>query len=70
MKDYANGEALLMATAVHGGIDIHAIFPAEDGQPSIDVFLATGETFGGRTFAEWQMIATGLGTVDADWLKV
>ncbi len=63
------GAAPTLVTA-HGGIDIHAIFPAKDGQKSIDIFLATGETFGGRTFGEWQLIASGRGTVDADWLKV
>jgi hypothetical protein len=50
---------------------IHALFPESEGhQQSVDVVIGVDETFGGRTFAEWQLIATGHGVVDADWLKV
>lgn len=71
MNPYTNGEALLTATAVKNGIDIHAIFPACDGhQQSVDVVIGTGDTFGGRTFSEWKTIADGEGVVAAGWLRV
>ncbi len=71
MNPYTNSEALLTATVVRNGIDIHAIFPVRDGhQQSVDVVIGAGDTFGGRTFTEWKTIADAEGVVDAGWLRV
>lgn len=36
----------------------------------VDVILLPGDTFGGRSYVEWQTIADDAGHVDADWLNV
>ena len=44
-------------------------FPERD-QGDYAIYVRPGESFGGRSYAEWQHVATGPGRIEADWLNV
>lgn len=65
--------ATLRAFVEGGKVLIESAIPHGDrlrGMGDIAVYLSNGESFGGRSFAEWASLANGPGEVSADWLEV
>lgn len=62
--------AFLTASVLDDGRIAIIPFCTDPDYSRVSIIICAGETFGGRTFAEWQEIACGIGSVDAAWLDV
>ncbi len=63
--------AHLLVKPITSGLLIRSCIPEQDDiAGDIAIELHRGESFGGHTFDEWALIASGAGSVSADWLEV
>lgn len=71
MGEQKTGSFLVAKLQQDGSVLIRPILlECKESAETIEVVLSTGEFFGGRSYDEWFSVATGLGSVMADWLNV